>query len=90
MRQPDKLSKPLRRQFLSFLDNHPPQVFGSSLRRLLLDYMASETDLPIDFNRFLWSLNDLFDLLDTAVEELQKTVPAKRTNHQKNKIKNDK
>lgn len=72
MKQPDKLPRTLHRQFLSFLDNHPPQAFSNSLRRLLLDYMASEADLPTDFTRFLWSLNDLFDLLETAAEELQK------------------
>jgi hypothetical protein len=70
MSQSNKLPKKLRCQFLLFLENHPPQVFSNSLRRMLLDYMEKQVSigLPIHFDRFLWSLSDLFDLLDTAAE----------------------
>jgi hypothetical protein len=73
MKQPDKLPKPLRREFLHFLEDHPPQAFSNSLRRLLLDYMEKEvsTGLPVYFDRFLWSLSDLFDLLDMAAAHRQ-------------------
>lgn len=72
MKQPDKLPKPLRREFLHFLEDHPPQAFSNSLRRLLLDYMEKEvsTGFPLHFDRFLWSLSDLFDLLDMAAAHL--------------------
>ncbi len=73
MRQPDKLPKPIRRQFLSFLENHPPQAFSNSLRGMLLDYIQSQVNngLPVHFERFLWSLSDLFELLDMAAAHLQ-------------------
>jgi hypothetical protein len=73
MRQSDKLPGFIRHEFINFLQNHPPQAFSNSLRSLLLDYMQREagTGLPLHFDRFLWSLSDLFDLLDTATLHLQ-------------------
>jgi hypothetical protein len=86
MKKPDKLPKPLRREFLRFLQDHPPQAFSSFLRRLLLNYMEREIDtgLPLYFDRFLWSISDLFDLLDTAVIQ-QQEAPGKNRKKKKQK-----
>ena len=69
-----KLSVELKENVASFLEHHPPQQFSADLRRLLLDFMASQINIGfhIEFNRLLCSLNDLFDLLDLAETEIKK------------------
>ena len=69
-------SKVLKQQFTSFIECHPPQQFSAGLRRLVFDFISSQVDtgFHIEFNRLLWSLNDLFDLLDEAETEIKKQV----------------
>ncbi|MBL7743304.1 MAG: hypothetical protein JNN00_07465 [Chitinophagaceae bacterium] len=69
-----KLSKELREQLLTFLENYPPQQFSSFLRNVLLDYIRTNIDigLNIEFGRFLCAMEALFDLLDSAAQQQQK------------------
>jgi hypothetical protein len=71
-----KLSKELSEKFYSFITDHPPERVSRHLRTILLDYIGyeSEIGLPIDFNIYLLELNDLFDLLDCAVDEKIKAL----------------
>jgi len=80
-----RLRKKLKTKFRNFLGHHPPAEFSANLRRLLLDFMASQVNIGfhIDFNRLLCSLNDLFDLLDLAETEIKKQVlPPTKSTHQ--------
>lgn len=63
-----KLSKGLGDQFARFLEDHPPQQFSIFLRKMLLEYIRkqSKTGFHVNFSVFLWSMEDLFDLLDQA------------------------
>jgi hypothetical protein len=78
-----RLRKKLKTKFRNFLGNHPPAEFSANLRRLLLDFMASQVNIGfhIEFNRLLCSLNDLFDLLELAETEIKKQAlsPTKST-----------
>ena len=60
----------LIRQFLDFINNHPPSRVARHLRTILLEYIAQELDtgLPIDFDDTLREMFALFDLLDAASE----------------------
>jgi hypothetical protein len=68
-----KLSKNLKEQFACFLENHPPQLFSIFLRNMLLEYIREhvKTGFHLHFDRFLWSMEDLFELLDNAAKEQQ-------------------
>lgn len=68
-----KLSREMKKEFASLLEQHPPQQFSTDLRRMLLDYMVAEVEIGfhIEFRRLLWALNDLFDLLDAAAKEME-------------------
>ncbi len=63
-----KLPKPLKKELIAFFENHPPAQFGTCLRSMLLDYLRHEIEIgaPTYMHRFLWSVNDFLDLLDTA------------------------
>jgi hypothetical protein len=77
-----KLSKGLQEEFISFLENHPPQQFSSRLRSMIFEYMRYELKAgttPLDFDDFLWSLNDLFDLLDKAAKEFPQAAGERKT-----------
>lgn len=72
MGKKNKLSKKLKKEFRFFLENHPPQQFSSRLRAVFLDYLRHEArsgTSPLFLHDFLWSINDLFDLLDIAAKE---------------------
>jgi len=73
MKHSSKLPKPLRHELFNFFEQHPPQAFNQALRRLLLDYMQKQVRIgfPLHFDRLLWSLSDLFDLLDKAATYMQ-------------------
>jgi hypothetical protein len=77
-----KLTPELKQQFTAFLTQHAPQAFSSALRNLLLEYMAAEVKggFPLDFNKFIWAMDDLFRLLDTAAEVQQKAIAGHATN----------
>jgi hypothetical protein len=67
-----KLTQKLKTDFLNFLETHPPDRFSNNLRSMVLDYLRYELQagtMPLYLDDFLWSLNDLFDLLDTAAKE---------------------
>jgi len=68
MKQPDQIPQPVLTLFQYFLEHHSPHEVSTCLRRLLLDYMRRQmrTGFPVHFDDFLWSLSDLFDLLDEA------------------------
>ena len=68
MKQPVQVPQPVLNLFQDFLERHSPHEFSICLRRLLLDYMRRQmrTGFPVHFDLFLWSLSDLFDLLDEA------------------------
>jgi len=72
MKHRSKLPKPLRTELSNFFEQHPPRAFSNALRRLLLDYMQKQvrTGFPIHFDRLLWALSDLFNLLDKAAFHL--------------------
>jgi hypothetical protein len=76
----DKLPKKLRKQFLTFIQAHPPRKFSNAMRRMLLDYLAREVNigLHIEFDEFLFGLYDFFELMDAA-EEYQKKATIKKT-----------
>jgi hypothetical protein len=65
------ISPNLREQLLCFFEQHPAQEFSNSLRSLLLEYMRANvrTGFHPEFDNFLWAMDDLFQLLDTAAEE---------------------
>jgi hypothetical protein len=69
-----KLSKNMREQFALFIQQHPPLPLSISLRNMLLAYIRdhAETGLPVDIENFLWSMEDLFRLLDAAAQEQQR------------------
>lgn len=77
-----KLSKTVVSGFLDFLVNHPPAEFSVSMRHLLFDFMERELDhgFRLEFRRLIWSLNDLFDLLNLVESEMtqQATIPVKK------------
>jgi len=65
-------SKKLKKEFASFIENHPPAEFSSRLRYVFLDWLRYEEKAgtaPLFLYDFLWSMNDLFDLLDEAAKE---------------------
>jgi hypothetical protein len=66
------LSQNLRKQLICFFDQHPPQLFSNSLRRLLLEYMQEHINSGFfpQFDNFLWAMDDLFQLLDTAAADI--------------------
>ena len=66
-----KPSKALQELFTNFLENYPPWQFSATLRSILLEYIRVnlEMGLPVDFDRFLLAIEDLFQLLDAAEEE---------------------
>ncbi len=68
-----KLSRELKEEFASLLEQHPPQQFSTDLRRMLLDYMVAEVEIGfhIKFRSLLLALNDLFDLMDAAAKEIK-------------------
>jgi hypothetical protein len=68
VRQTTKLPEPLLNSFQAFIETHPPQQFNNRLRRLLIDYLQKyvHVGLPIYFKDFLFSLADLFNLMDEA------------------------
>lgn len=72
-----RLSQNLEEQLLCFFENHPPQPFSNSLRRLLLEYIRAHvrTGFHPQFVDFLWAMEDLFQLLDRATEERQDQPP---------------
>lgn len=74
------LSQNLQEQLICFLDQHPPQPFSNSLRGLLLEYMQAHmrTGFHHQFGGFLWAMEDLFQLLDTAAAEYQQYSPGKK------------
>jgi hypothetical protein len=53
----------------------------NSIRRLLLEYMEKQvsTGFPPHFDNLLWSLSDLFDLLDEAAAHLQEPRAEKKS-----------
>jgi hypothetical protein len=67
-----KLSRELKEQLALFIEQHPPREFSSSLRNLVLDYISHKVNVgfPLGFGKFVWSLSDLFDLLETAAETM--------------------
>ena len=73
-----ELPKELREEFIAFIENHPPQEFSKSLRRMLMEYMERkvQTGFHIRFDRLLATLYDLFELLDKA-EEYQEKLSGK-------------
>jgi hypothetical protein len=64
--------KTLVKNFIAFIENHPPAQVSRRLRRLLMDYISSQlaTGLPNDFHICLWDLYELFELLDHAGDQL--------------------
>jgi hypothetical protein len=67
-----KISRNLRDEFHNFLSTHPPAQFSNDLRRLVIDYLDDAVKkgiFPTYLDNFLWPLNDLLDLLDTATKE---------------------
>jgi hypothetical protein len=68
VRQTTKLPQPLLKSFQAFIETHPPQQFNNHLRCLLMDYLKKYIHIgfPLYFNDLLYSLSDLFDLLDEA------------------------
>jgi hypothetical protein len=67
-----KFSTDLKKQFANFLENHPLQPFRGALCGLLFEYIREHCDGGFDtnFSRLLWSIEDLFDLLDQASSEI--------------------
>lgn len=70
-----KLSRPLRRRLHLFFRDNPPHTFSNALRRLLLDYMQKQvhTGFPVYIPKLLYGLSDLFDVLDMATDEKQRS-----------------
>ncbi len=68
-----ELSEALIEKFALLLDHHAPQQLSSGLRDILLEYLAVNipNGFPIHTQELLWAINSLFDLLDSAAEELQ-------------------
>ena len=66
-----KLPETLQHELLRFFQTHPPDVFSQRLRCLLLEYLSYElrTSIPLYLPEFLYSLYDLFNVLDTASED---------------------
>ena len=72
--QPQKLPQELKHELLQFFQTHPPDVFSQRLRCMLLEYLSYElrTSIPLYLPEFLYSLYDLFNVLDTASETFSK------------------
>ncbi|MGC4035229.1 MAG: hypothetical protein QM764_04645 [Chitinophagaceae bacterium] len=69
-----KPNKKLTDGFYEFINSHSPKEVSRHLRCILLDYMSWQikTGFPLDFNKYLWELADLFDLLDSAADYVDK------------------
>jgi len=67
------LSKNLKERLSLFFENHPPEQFSKSLRKMLLEYIRKQSKVGfyVDFSDFISALEDLFDLLDLAAEEIE-------------------
>jgi len=83
----NKLSKTVCSGFLDFVVNHPPAEFSVSMRHLLFDYIEREIDcgFRLEFKKLIWSLNDLFDLLTLAENDMKKqtTIPIAKSKRRK-------
>lgn len=83
---PAQLSKAFTRQLITFFENHPPMPFSIFLRNLILEYIRERMRIgfPLDFGRHLWSLEDLFELLDAAEREFPtQTATKPHTNNKR-------
>lgn len=66
----NKPSEELIDALISFLTQHDPTIISRNLRRIFLDYLIHQADtLPLDFKDMVAGLYDLFELLDTAVDQ---------------------
>lgn len=71
-----KPSNQLNQEFAQFLQKHPPKLFNSALRNLLMEYIQQHVNIGfrIKFDRFLYAMEDLFKLLDKAELEKREQV----------------
>lgn len=82
---PKKNSKELNKKLLQFFQTHSPNIFSIRLRCMLLDNMENELTIgvPLHMSEFLYSLNDFFNLLDTATAEF--ATPKDQTENEKSR-----
>ena len=76
-----KPSNQLNQEFALFLEKHPPKLFNSALRNLLMEYIQQQINIGfrVKFDRFLYAMEDLFKLLDTAdIERRQQLILSKQ------------
>ena len=68
-----KLSAKLLERLAEFLQYHDPGSTGFRLRRALIEYVSSVSEIgaPRDFKDTLWDFEDLMEFFDLAAEELK-------------------
>ncbi len=66
-----KLTPELKHALRQFFETHDAERVNSNLRRMLLSSLENElhVGVPFYFDEWLWQVNDLFELLDTAAKE---------------------